>query len=1358
MTYPHDNPAAGAADAAAKRMRRLAADAAPAGGIPVLARRDGPLPLSFAQQRQWFFAQLYPASAAYHVPRVLRLRGALDPTAVSAALNDLVARHEPLRTVFGLVDGEPRQWIRPAAQIHCPVEDVDEAQPTAPDTALARRLQKFIARRFDLTADPMLRAVLLRLAPDDHVLALVMHHIATDGWSLGVLERELSVFYAARRAGVAPSLPPLAVQYADYAAWQRDRLQGTALDRHLSYWRGALAGAPGRTELPLDRAPPLQPGLRGAETPVRIDPDLTARLRAVARSEGSTPFMLLLAAFQVLLARHGDMDDVVVGVPVAGRNRVEAEALIGMFVNTMALRARFADDPPFRELLGRVRQGTLAALDHQDLPFEKLVDELRPSRELGDNPLFNVAFAFQNMPRPGLRIDGVEATYHPLDCAPVRFDLELALGERDGAIAGRFRYDRDLFDEDTVSGLARRFGTLLEGIAAEPDLRVSVLPLLGHEERALVCRRWAVRRSAFPRDQTIHATFRRQAEATPDAVAVEDGELIWSYAALNARSDAVAAVLARDGVRRGDRVAVCLPRGAELVAAMLGVLKAGACYVPLDSEQPAARAHLIANDAGARFVLALPGAPAPTPAGVRRVDIGGAVRGRLAPVDAAGPRDLAYVMYTSGSTGTPKGVAVDHRAVLRLVCDSDYVRVEPSDRIAQIANPAFDAATFEIWGALLNGARVVIVSRDDSLSHATIRSLIDRGSVTTMFLTTALFNALARAAPDTFGGLRHLLFGGEAADPGCVRDVIAHGPPLRLLHVYGPTEATTFSTWQRVEAVPADAATVPIGVPIANTEALVLDRHMQAAPVGVCGDLYIGGDGLAQGYLGRPAHTAQAFVPYPLSDEPGARVYRTGDRARWRRDGALEFVGRRDDQVKLRGFRVEPAEVTNTLLRHPAIAQAATVHSARGDSGGRLLAYAVARPGQRADEQRLLAHLRASLPGYMVPARVLILDRLPLTPNGKLDRAALPDPAAGARSAAEGPGDVVDAQVLGIWRDVLGAQASGPDEDFFAAGGHSLLSIALLAEVERVTGVRVGLAEFLRSPTAGKLAALVRSGDCGEGRGLLVPIRRRGARRPFFFVPGGGGGEAELAYVYGALATALDREQPVYGLRAPGSRDNEAMLASVERIAAAFAAQMRSVQPDGPYYLGGECIGGVVAFETARQLVAAGHEVGVLVLLESRPPCDLAERRIRGITARRTRAWVTRTAAILVRGAMRQLSKLAHSTPRTWPGQVADAIRRFDAALHAQRVEGGIKRQRGVHQRTVFSYRPGRYAGRITLIVPERNSEADPTLGWAQLAGGGVEVHRVPGDHYSYVRAHAAETAECLQRCLARSMDAGGGA
>jgi amino acid adenylation domain-containing protein/non-ribosomal peptide synthase protein (TIGR01720 family) len=1056
----------------------------------VRVARTGPLPASFAQERLWFLDQLEPGDPSYVVPTSMHLQGALDVAALGRALREVVRRHESLRTTFAESAGQPVQVIHDHVEIPLPLTSLTSLPAGEREAAIRRELAAEVARPFDLAAGPLLRARLFQLADDDHVLFLALHHIVSDAWTLGVLNREIGTLYRAFLAGEIPSLPALPIQYADYAAWQRAWLSGEVLATQLAYWRQRLQGAPASIDLPTDRPRPALPSHRGAHRSFTVPADVTAALEGLARREGATLFMTLLAAFDVLLHRTTDQRDVVVGTPIAGRTHAETEGLIGFFVNTLVLRAEIDPEQTFRELLARVKETCLGAYAHQDTPFERLVQELAPERDMSRTPLFQVAFVLQNAAAGGLDLDGVRRRGIGLDSTTAKFDLTLAMVRTaSGTLFASIEYATDLFDLTTIDRMIGHLGVVLAGVVADPARRIRELPILPEAERRLLLDSWSGARADYPRDGGIVAVFEAQVDASPDAIALVFEDISLTYRELDRRANRLANALRKQGVGPEIRVGLFARRSLEMVVATLAILKAGGAYVPLDPGHPPQRLAFLCADAGLRVIVT---------AAASDVSVLGA--GDRCLVDAASPdlasesdarpsvavtgEGLAYVMYTSGSTGTPKGVLVLHRGVVRLVKNTGYTRFAADEVFLQLAPIAFDAATFEIWGPLLNGGKLVIFPGElEALDE--LGAIVDRFGVTTLWLTTGLFNAVIDAELDGLRKVRRILTGGEAVSIPHMRKAFETLPGVILVNGYGPTEGTTFTTCHTV-TVADTMGTIPIGRPIANTTIYVLDAHGQLAPIGAFGELYVGGDGLARGYLERPELTAERFVPDPFSGH--GSLYRTGDIVRFLADGSLAFIGRRDFQVKIRGFRIELGEIDAVLAQHPAVSAVAVL--AREDVPGdkRLVAYLAVGDGTAPSAADFKAFLKDRLPDYLVPSAYVTMAALPFNENGKVDRKALPAPdvssiEARAHVAPRGP---IEQGIAAIFAETLRRDEVSAHDGFFELGGHSLLATQAIGRVRAAFGVDLPLRALFDATTPAELALRVQAA-LGAERGAEIP-------------------------------------------------------------------------------------------------------------------------------------------------------------------------------------------------------------------------------------------------------------------------------
>ncbi|MCP4660712.1 MAG: amino acid adenylation domain-containing protein, partial [bacterium] len=1079
-------------------------------GIAVLPMvpvpRGRTLPLSFAQQRLWFLDQLEPASPVYNIPLAVRLRGALPVPLLERIFSEVMRRHEVLRTTFEPAAGEPRQVITAELELALPVVDL-QALPEAVREAEVGRLAAAEARLpFDLAVGPLVRVTLVRLTADDQAVLVTMHHIASDGWSMGVFRRELAVLAEAFAQGRPSPLPELPVQYADFAHWQRQWLRGEVLEAQLAYWRVELAGIPARLELPTDRPRPAVPSYRGRHLGVALPEELSRALAALARRQGVTSFMTLLAAFQTLLGRWAGTDDVAVGTPIAGRNRRQIEDLIGFFVNTLVLRTDLRDDssldgPAFQELLTRVRRVALDAYAHQDLPFEQLVEEVQPERDLSSTPLFQVMFVRQNAPQVTVEMPALAISSLPADVGTTKFDLTLSLQESERGIRGSLAYRTDLFDPTTMARLGAQFSRLLTAIADDPERRLGELPLVSAAERHQLLTAWNDTLHPDPRGLLVHELFEAQVEKRPEAVAVgRPPREALSYRELNRRANRLGARLRELGVggpasRPDEVVGICLERSAELIAGLLAILKAGGAYLPLDPEDPPERLAYLLEDSGVSVVLAeertAAALPAAAPAGIEVLsDWDFAAPGEAPnPVSGVTAGHRAYLIYTSGSTGRPKGVMVEHRSLVDFLGWVDRELFGP--RTVPLVNSiSFDASLKQLFAPLLRGAAVVVLGKDTVSEPAALVAALDASGLQALncvpSLWAALLGAMESGEAAVPPSLRHLWLGGEELREDLVRRTRTLLPEIEIGNLYGPTEATSLVSW----APRLGAGRPPIGRPLANTRLHVLDAALRPVPIGVVGELAIGGPGVARGYLRRPELTATRFVPDPHFGNPaGGRLYRTGDLVRALGDGRLEFLGRRDHQIQLRGFRIELGEIESVLSGHESVRECAVV--ARGEDSGdplsaRLVAY-VAAGDPAPDARELRAFLRRTLPDHMVPSAFVVLEALPLLTSGKVNRGALPEPeVGGVAEAFAAPGDPSEELIAEIWAAVLGLNRVGTHDNFFELGGHSLLATQIVSRARETFAVELPLPRLFEAPTVAELAAVVRALR-DEQRGLVAP-------------------------------------------------------------------------------------------------------------------------------------------------------------------------------------------------------------------------------------------------------------------------------
>ncbi|REJ44215.1 MAG: amino acid adenylation domain-containing protein [Microcystis flos-aquae TF09] len=1079
---------------------------------PILPRtKDTELPLSFAQQRLWFLDQLQPNSALYNIPMVLHFRGNLNQKALEQSLREICNRHEVLRTNFVTIDGQPTQVIQTTRET-ISVVDLQDLPIHKQEEKTQQLKQKQATQPFDLAKESLIRITLVVLSETEHFLLVCMHHIISDGWSIEVFIHELTSLYNAYTQNHPANLAPLPIQYADFALWQKQWLQGDVLQTQLNYWQNQLTAAPPLLSLPTDHPRPAVQSFVGTQQEFSLSPKLSQALTELSRQQGVTLFMTLLAAFDALLYRYTGSSDILVGTPIANRNRGEIEGLIGFFVNTLVMRTDLSDNPSFSQLLTRVREVTMDAYAHQDLPFEMLVEALQPERDLSHTPLFQVAFVLQNTPKSEIAMTGLTVTDLPPENTTAKFDLTLAMVNTDDGLKGVWEYNTDLFESSTIERLSGHFLNLLGGIVANPQARISQLPLLTESETNQLLIEWNNTQVDYPEYKCIHQLFEEQVKRTPDAVAVVCSEQKLTYNELNCRANQLAHYLQKLGVKPDELVGICLERSLDMIVGLLAILKVGGAYVPIDPDYPQERISFMLQDTQVKIILTCESLQNSLPNHQTIVicldkdwqQINQASQENLNSTVSAD--NLAYVIYTSGSTGIPKGVIVTHQAVNRLVLNTNYIQFTPDDRVVQASNIAFDAATFEIWGALLNGAKIIIIAKSVLLSPQELALSLKENQISVLFLTTALFNQLANLVPQAFSSLRCLLFGGEAVEPKWVQEVLEKGAPQRLLHVYGPTENTTFSSWYLVENVASTATTIPIGKAIANTQIYLLDKNLQPVPIGVVGELHIGGLGLARGYLNRPELTQEKFIPNPFEkdevipptpinkggNEP-SKLYKTGDLCRYLPDGKIEYLGRIDNQVKIRGFRIELGEIESLLNQNEAVQSSCVI--VREDNLGdkRLVAYVVPQPEINLTINEIRQFLRAKLPDYMVPTAFVLLDAFPLTPNGKIDRRALPVPDLQSQGEYIAPRNPIEEKMAQIWAEVLKLKRVSIEDNFFELGGHSLLATQVISRLQETFEIVVPLRYLFESPTIAQLSAVILK-ELQTGLGLklpsIVPVNR----------------------------------------------------------------------------------------------------------------------------------------------------------------------------------------------------------------------------------------------------------------------------
>ncbi|MFD8811624.1 amino acid adenylation domain-containing protein [Streptomyces sp. NPDC059627] len=1304
----------------------------PSASRPELCVRPRPhrVPLSAAQHRLWFLNEFEGPNATHNIPMPVHLSGPLDRAALGQALLDVTNRHESLRTVFPATDGEPEQMVLPLA--HTPALRFVEPEPD-----LAAALAAEADHPFDLATEPPLRCALFAVAEDEHVLSLVLHHIAGDGLSLGVLAQELSTAYEARRSGREPAWPDLPVQYADFTLWRRELLgsaedQDSVLSRQLEFWRRELADLPNRLELPTDRPRPARAGHRGATVPVSIGAELHQRLVQTALQHDVSLFMVLCTALTVLLSRISGETDIPVGTPVAGRDDEALTPLIGFFANTLVLRTDTAGNPTFADLLARVRETCLSAYAHQEVPFERLVEELSPVRSTSHHPLFQVMLAVDSG-RPELRLPGLAVRHLPGTPRPAKFDLSVNLTEQrdaDGTpagLTGLVNFAADFFDRATVAGFADMLTRILDAGSAAPRTPVDRLRLPGPAEEHRVLTEWNDT-AADTTPTTLADLFQQRVREQPAATAVVDEHGSLTYAELNARANAVARLLVAAGAGPERIVALAVPRSAEMVVALLAVVKSGAAYLPIDTAYPAERIALMLADAQPSVVLTTGAVADSLPATARTPRLVLDDYGTRAASALQDETDLtdeerttplvpghpAYVIYTSGSTGRPKGVQVTHAAVTAVVLTQiERLAVDRHSRVLQFASLSFDAAGGEIHRSLVAGACLVVPPAAPAPHE--LASIVREQGITHCFVPPAVLAVLPEGALD---GVRTLTVGGEAGAASLARP---WSVGRRMLNGYGPTETTIAATYHQVH--PGDAESprpsLPIGRPVRNTRAYVLDSGLNPVPPGVVGELYLAGAGLARGYLRRPGPTAERFVACPYGTG-GERMYRTGDLVRWNSAGQLEFVGRADGQVKVRGYRIELGEVESVLARHPSVSGVAAAAPEDPAGNRRLVAYAVPAAAGLFDVAALRSYAAETLPSHMVPDKVVVLDALPLTPNGKRDRRLLPPPDFEAAPMPFRPPRTAGEEVLcGLFADVLGLEQVGIDDSFFELGGHSLTATRLVSRIRATLGLDLLLRTLFEAPTVAALAGRLEAGSSGSALDVVLPLNLRGDGPPLFcFRPAGG-----LAWVYARLIQHLPADQRLYGLQARGLTRRGDVPATVGEIAADYVTEIRAVQPHGPYRLLGWSFGGVLAHATAALLQQAGESVDFVVLIDAHP------------TARPDEAGPEPDHLPDLAGAIGlqlDLSAVDHHDPR----ELLNALKASDHPLREldETTVLAMYQDYETARTSRHTYVPPLFRGDVLAFTAASDGRESAVRTWAPYVRGNIAEHPVPCHHHQMMQ------------------------
>lgn len=1334
-----------------------------------------PMALSYGQKALYFLHQSDPDSASYNVAFTARFRSEVDAAALRRALQKLIDRHRQLRTCFRLQDGEPVQELQQNQQVA--MDEVDASGWS--ETQLDDAMQDAYRQPFDLAQGPLFRAHLFTLGSDDHAFLMTVHHIVYDAWSLWMNQEELAALYAAEAGGSTAVLPRIESTYRDFVDWQSNMLAGEEGEKLWQYWQGQLQGELPTINLPTDFARPPLRSTHGASLKFAFGAARVERLRQLAQSHGVTPFMLYLAAFQVLLHRYSGQEDILVGSPSAGRNLAGCSDVVGYFVNPLVLRASLAGNPDFTTFLQQVKHTVLGALEHQDFPFPLLVERLQPKRDPSYSPLFQVSFVYQRSQRAdgilslvtdaenhaGASFGGLAVEHYDMPQQEGQFDLEMELFEAGAGVSGVFKFCTDLFEPETIERLASHYETLLDGILDNPSLPVADLPLLPQTEKTRLLKSFNETAEQNTPTQPMYQLIEAQAESTPDAIALTFGGMSLSYRDLNERSNRLAHYLRSIDIAPNDRVALCMDRSPDMLVALLGVLKAGAGYLPIDPALPVDRISFMLEDADPVFILtrsgcanALPETAIPAMALDKEVN-------KLSSMSAANlpcvvnAEHLAYVIYTSGSTGKPKGVQIEHGALVSFLhAMQTALRIGRDDTLLAVTTLSFDIAVLELYLPLISGARVLLASRDEAMNGEKLLELLAQASI--MQATPSTWQMLLRAGWTSSPGLC-MLCGGEALPPDLAAQVLGKG--RELWNMYGPTETTVWSTMSKI----TDAGDINIGRPILNTQIYVLDKAGQPTPVGVPGELYIGGMNVARGYLNRAELTDERFIPDPFSSEPGARLYKTGDLARWRADGALEHLGRLDFQVKIRGFRIELGEIEQNLCDHPSVTESVVV-TRKAPSGDQCLVGYVTGPDATSDTvEELREFLKARLPDYFIPTVLVVLDALPLNHNGKVDRAALPMPElweGGGDREVTLPKDALEKSLVGIWETVLGVEPVGRDDNFFDLGGHSLRAIRLMADIEKTLAVALPLATLFKAPTVAQLASVIRQTQGTESQGWspLVPIQTKGDLPPLFCVAGGGG---SVLY-FQPLSAYLGDQQPFYGLQSKGLDGEATPLDRVEDMAACYIEAIRTVQPKGPYRLAGHCFGAVVAFEMTQQLVRAGDEVELLSVINVPAPHAQKAQDVQSLDYG---TWVIKLGRLLEQSSGQNLALDYDEIKPLEKDEQLEYLRQRMLKAGFLPPEAGIGAVRGLvdvfKTNVSIDYLPESPISipiallRASDFHPEydfssaeisEDGTRDETLGWQTYAKGPVTLRRLPGDHITMLsEPNVPQLAESLRECLA---------
>ena len=1359
--------------------------------------------LSFAQQRLWFLDRLEPNSSSYNILKAVKLSGSLKVEVLQQALDAIVVRHEVLRTKYLAEKGEPIQVIAAPQTVELQVVDLQQYELAEQEIQLQKLLQQQSQRPFDLTSNMMLRGCLLQLAPQEHVLLLVMHHIASDGWSMGILWEELAKVYRAFLDGQPNPLPPLPIQYADYAVWQRDWLSGEVLERQLSYWQQQLEGANPVLELPTDFPRPPVQTYRGARQSLTIPQSLSDSLHKLCRQEGVTLYMTLLAAFQTLLYRYSKQEDIVVGSPIAGRNRAEIEGLIGFFLNTLVLRTDLSGNPSFRELLGRVRSVTLDAYSHQDLPFEKLVEELNPERALSYNPLFQVLFNMLNLEETNYELPGLETEpFSMRKNVNSKFDLTLYVAEVKPGIELSLVYNTDLFTQERMVEMLDQYHHLLSQIVIAPDESVSSYSLVTSESKSLLPNPKAI--LPEPRYESVAKMFSAWVNRTPEQTAICQGDRAWNYSDLYQTAQNIAKILLIRGIQKGDTVAVFGTRSFGSIASMMGVFLSGGVLLNIDPKLPSNRQQLLLEKAQAKYLLNV-GVRLPNDNGTWESLVDICIEpntGNVTNFDRdisqinlpeIAPEDPAYIFFTSGTTGVPKGVLGCHKGLSHfLTWQRKNFGIGEQDRVAQLTALSFDVVLRDIFLPLTSGATLCLPKEENILEPTQILSWLDRERISVLHTVPSLGQSWLTNVPVgvSLRNLRWLFFAGEPLPEALVSQWRKSFPQSgEIVNLYGPTETTLAKCYYQIPPNPKSGIQ-PVGSPIPETQALILNKNNQCG-IGEEGEIVIRTPFRTLGYI-NASQENRRFVTNPFRDDESDLVYYTGDRGRYLPDGSLEILGRLDNQVKIRGVRIEIGEIEAAIGQHPDVRQCIVIAKEDATSGKRLIAYIVANLKTALTNTEIRNFVKHQLPEYMVPSVFMLIETMPLTPNGKVDRRALPAPTI-TKETEENfipPTEEIELKLTQIWSEVLDIHPVGIKDNFFDLGGHSLLAVHLFAKIEKLLGISLPLSTLFAAPTIEQLANIIRTSEWTAPWHSLVPIQPEGDKPPLFCIHGGGFN----VLVYRELALNLGSQQPVYGLQAQGIDGKTTPHSTIEDMAADYIKYIKTVQPEGPYLLAGLSNGGKIALEMAQQLRKQGQKIALVAMFDTHsrdalkllPPIprllSVLGYASRYSLPRFVRKYLQEPSKIIphlsnkIGNASKVFEKKNFEAKQGQPlssnnNDVKKQINYFDSMANdfhmfilshspvgffgqnIHMLPDKIQKNNQLFRQVRKKYVPEVYFDCLTIFVATEQPpgfKVDPQLGWGAIAMGGLKIYKIPGHHTSIMRSPklAKKLAECIAEAL----------